>query len=51
VLCSCEAFKLSVGHVVEVPDGGEELDIGVGELEMGASFALVHGFELFFAVL
>jgi hypothetical protein len=33
----------------EVPDGGEEFYIAVGQPEVGSSFVAVHGFEFLFA--
>jgi len=40
------SFELSVGHLVEVADGCEELDVAVCYSVAASSFALVHLFEL-----
>ena len=42
--------RASVGHPVEVADGGEELDDAGCELVSGSWSALVHVFESFFVV-
>ena len=47
---SCVAFELSVGHLVEVAGGGEELDVAGCELVAGSWSVLVHVFEFFFVV-
>ena len=49
--CSCEAFELSVGHLVEVADGCEELYVGVCYVVVAASLVLVHCFEFLFGVM
>ena len=46
-----ESFELAVGYAVEVSDGGEELDVGGGELVGAAFFFVVHGFEFCLVVL
>jgi len=44
------SFELSVGHLVEVADGCEELDDGVCDPVAASSFAFVHVFEFFSVV-
>ena len=46
-----EPLELAVGHPVEVPYSGEELDVGVGEAVGAVLLAPVHGLQLLRVVL
>jgi len=48
---SGESFELAVGYAVEDSEGGEELDVGGGELVGTALLSMVHGVEFCLVVL